>query len=90
MLWAAADRLHRSPHIFVARHQIPARGQKLPSLDPAALIDLAQPPGKTVPHGISPGDIPVTLDHGVCLAQLEDLLREQRGMDAAINDPRTA
>src|SRR5574340_406848 len=39
MLRTAADGLHRGPHVTLARHQVPARGQKTAALDAAAMIE---------------------------------------------------
>jgi hypothetical protein len=39
MLWASANGLHRGPHILVARHQVPSRGQEPAAFNPSALVD---------------------------------------------------
>src|SRR6185312_12378166 len=37
MLGTAADGLHRGPHVILARHQVPARGQETATLDATAM-----------------------------------------------------
>src|ERR1700733_7094398 len=39
VLGAAANRLHRSPHVTVRRKQVPARGLKIFGRDAAAFVD---------------------------------------------------
>ena len=47
-------------------------------------------PAETVPDGVLPDEIAVALDDRVRGAMLEDLVREERGVNAAEDDPGAA
>ena len=92
MFRAAAHGLHRSPHVTIARSEIPARGQELLSRNPPAVINLSGPLRRRHQIGdhLRPNDISVAFDHDVGAAQLEGLFRIQGRVDAAIHDPGSA
>ena len=84
VLWASANRLHRRPHIFIRLHQVPARRQKLLSLDLSAVIDSLGVSRLQVAKHLSPRYIPVALDHGMRRTLFERLLRKQGRVNASV------
>ena len=90
MLGAAADGLHRSPHVTVALHQVPARRQESVAGDASAVIDrLRDAAGAVFQHG-GPYDIAIPLNHRVCAAEFLRLVGIKRGVDAAEYHPCSA
>ncbi len=89
VLRTPADRLHRRPHVAVRRHQVPARGQELVTLDSTSVIDGLQLPALPVCQHLSPDGVAVTLRHCVRAADLERLVRVQRGVYPAEDDRRS-
>ena len=73
MLRASANGLHRGPHILVGRHQVPSRGQELAAFNPAALIDRGWLAREAVGHDLAPGDIAISLHHGVGVTVFQSL-----------------
>jgi hypothetical protein len=87
MLRAAANGLHRGPHVLVGAHQIPASSEELSALDSAAFVDLFGAAGHASSYRLAPGDVAVALDDGVRLAAFQSLFREKGGVNAAVDDP---
>ena len=90
MLGAAANGLHRGPHVFLGIHQVPARGQEFAAFDAAAGIDSFGLAGEAIGDDLAPGEIAVACDHGVRFAALECLFRKEGGVNAAVDDPGAA
>jgi hypothetical protein len=86
VLGASADGLDGGPHIFVAGHQVPARGEELTAFDAAAFVDAPGLAGEEVVDAAAPGDVAVALDDGMALADLEGFLGEERGVNASVDD----
>src|ERR1035437_583945 len=90
MLWASANGLHRGPHILVARHQIPPRGQELATFNPSDLIDTAWLAREANGHDLVPRHIAISLHNGVGATAFQSLLGIQRSVDATVDYPRAA
>ncbi len=90
MLRTAADRLHRSPHVFVGGQQIPSRGDERAAFDsPAVIKRLERPRDVVVEHG-RPDHVAVTLDYGMGRAVFPCLVGIESGMNAPEDDRRAA
>ena len=76
MLRTSANGLHRGPHILVARHQIPSRGQELAAFNPSALIDTVWLAGEAIGHDLAPRNIAISLHHGVGADRVPRPLRD--------------
>src|SRR5262249_36144032 len=87
VLGAAADRLHRSPHIPPRGQQVPARWNELIRADASALVDGQRPSSETVLHDTAPDDITVTAHNRVCLPMARCFVGKQRGVNAAEYHP---
>ena len=90
VLWAAADCLDGGPHVLVLRHEVPAGGEEVGSTDASTVVDVFGSSVHAVVDGFSPGDVSVSGDDGVGLAEVEALFGEERGVDAAVDDPGSA
>ncbi len=90
VLGAAANGLHRGPHIFARVHQVPARGEEFAAFDAAAFVDFFGLAGETIGDNLAPGKIAVAFDDGVGFAAFESLFRKQRGVNSAIDHPGAA
>ena len=85
MLRTTADGLHGSPHVFVARSQVPARRQELVAGDSATVIDSLSGSGEQIRDHFPPDHIPVALHDGVGAAKFHGFIGIQGGVDAAIH-----
>ena len=90
MLRATTNRLHRGPHIFVRRQQVPAGGNKLVRVDPAPLVDLFRLALHAGLQHLGPDDVAIALDHAVRVAALQRFFGVKRGVNAAIDHPGAA
>ena len=90
MLGASADRLHGGPHVFVLGHEIPASGEELIALYAAALVDALRRARHAVPNRKPPSNVAIPLDDGVRVSTLEAFLREEGGVDSAVDDGGSA
>ena len=91
MLRAAADGLHRRPHVAVLGQQIPARLEHRLRLRRDRLRRCVC--GCAGEHAVDddrPDAVAVALDDRVRAAELERFFGIQRGVDAAVNDLRAA
>ena len=90
VLGATTHRLHRSPHIFVRRQQVPARGNKLVRVDPASLVDLFWLALHASVQHLGPDDVAIALDHAVRMPTIQGFFGVKRGVNAAIDYPGAA
>ena len=90
VLRTAADRLHRGPHVFVARHERPARRLEFAAFDLAAVVHRQRRVARAVFEHTGPDQITVTFDDRVCATKFGGLFRIQRGVNAAEHDVRAA
>ena len=88
VLRAAADGLHRRPHILLRLHQVPARRQKIGPRDAAALINRLRMACQAVCHHLRPHQVAIALHHGMRQAVLQRFLGKQRRVNTAIHHPR--
>ena len=82
---AAANGLHRTPHVATRLHEIPAGRTEFLRVDAPAFVHRLQRPAKAIGEGLRPGALAVSLDHGVRTAQSECLVRVKRRVDPAVN-----
>ena len=88
MFGAAANGLYGSPHVLVARHEIPTGGEEVCAADAAAFVDfLGRSAGHAVGDDFAPGDVAVAFDYGVGVALFKSFFGEEGGVNAAIDDP---
>ena len=90
VLRAAAHGLHRCPHVAIGRQQIPARLQEMLGVDFSALVHLVEIAVEAAFDGLAPREVAIALDDGVAAAEVQGFVRVQRGVDAAVDDERTA
>src|SRR5579872_1908232 len=90
MLGTAPHRLYRSPHVALARHQVPARGQKLRGLDAAPFVDRLWNTIAAIGQDSGPHYVPVAFDHSVRAAEFMGFRRVQGGVNAAEYDVSAA
>ena len=83
VLRAAADGLHRGPHVAIRRQQIPSRGRERITVDPPAGVERLRVPGVAVVEDRRPDEIAVPRDDGVGGAMFAHFVREERGVNAA-------
>ena len=77
VLGAAANGLDGGPHVFVARHEVPAGGEEFAAADAAAVVDrLKGSAGKTIGDDLAPGDVAIAFDYSVGLAAFEGFFRK--------------
>ena len=88
MFRAAADRLHRRPHVLIGRQEIPTRGQKLLSRYPPAVVLARGTARKAIGDRQRPDEIAVPAYHGVRGAVLVRLIGKERRVYAAVDNPR--
>ena len=55
VLGAAANGLHRGPHVFLGVHQVPAGWQELAAFDAPAFVDALGLTGETIVDDSAPG-----------------------------------
>ena len=83
MFRTAADGLHRSPHIVVARHQIPARRQEIRGLHTAAqVIGLGSALAAIRQRG-RPDNVTVSIHYRMRAPKTMGFFRVQRGVNSA-------
>jgi hypothetical protein len=87
MLRAAANGLHRCPHVLVLGQQVPARGPEFVAADPPALVERLRVAREALAHDLTPHEIAIAFDDGVCVPVLQHFVGKQGGVDAAVNDP---
>jgi hypothetical protein len=63
------------------REELPARSSEAVGIDPAGLVDPRQGAAHRIAEHARPDDIVVPSDDGVCAAQIERLVRVQRGVE---------
>src|SRR5205823_1723730 len=90
MLRTSAHRLHRAPHVFVGRQQVPAGGLEFLGGDAAAFVHTQRRARLAIADGLAPGDVAIAAHDRVCLSALESLFGIKRRVDAAEDDPRAA
>src|SRR4051812_42778080 len=83
MLRTAAHRLHRSPHVLLARDQVPTRGREVVGIDAAAHIDFLRHAFDAVGDGVPPHYVTIAGDDGVRAAEFVRLIGIERRVDAA-------
>ena len=76
VLGAAADRLHRRPHVLVRLHQIPATRKELAALDAPALVDRLRRARHAICHGFAPRYVAIALHHGMTVPLCQRLFRK--------------
>ena len=86
VLRAAADRLHRRPHVFRARHERPARRLEIAAFNLAAFVDGLRRAARAVGEHRRPYEIAVAPDDGMRGAEGERLVGIERRVDAAEDD----
>src|SRR5208283_3477788 len=90
MLWASANGLHRGPHIFIARHQVPSRSRELAAFNPSALIDTARLASQAIGHDFAPRNVTITLHDGVSAPAFQSLFGIQSSVNAPVDHPRAS
>lgn len=85
MLWAPANGLHGSPHVFVWLHQVPASGKELISFQLSTFVGASGAACLKVHQHLAPGQIAIALDHDICPAALKGLFRKQCRVDSAVD-----
>ena len=88
MLGAAADGLHRAPHVAALGEQIPPRRDELVGVDPARLVDRLQRSVNRIFQDDRPDLVAVALDDGVGAAETLCFFGIERGVNAAVDDHR--
>src|SRR5208337_4949878 len=86
MLGAAADGLHRGPHVTLARHQIPSRRHEVLGFNPATLVQRLEIAIGMISQDHRPGQVAVTFHYSVRAAQIRRFLRIKRGVNSAENN----
>jgi hypothetical protein len=89
MLRAAAHGLHRGPHVAAALDQVPARRDERPAVDTPAFVLRFWRAGLAVREHLGPDDVAIAANDRVRPAFLPRLVREQRRVDAAVDDERS-
>src|SRR5579872_7613621 len=89
MLGAATDGLHRGPHVPVAWHQLPARGNKVTCFNPAPGIQRLEFPLNMVSQDAGPNHVAVAFYHSVCGAQFRRFLGIKRRVNSTKNHSRS-
>src|SRR4051812_20961459 len=90
MLGAAADSLHRCPHVSILGQKVPAGRLERCSLDTAGVID---EPGRAflaILDHAGPDLVAIAFDHCVRRAKLMRFLGKKSGMDPAVDDAGSA
>src|SRR5207245_1965048 len=90
VLWTAAHRLDRRPHVAALREQIPSGRREVGAADTAAFIQRLRMPRDAVADDLLPHQIAVAADHRMRLAVRAGFVGEQRRVNAAVDDPRAA
>src|SRR2546423_13163688 len=90
MLGAAPNGLHGSPHVTLARYQIPAGRQELGCFNAAAFIDSQRRSLHTIRQHLCPDDVAVTFYDGVSAAQLMSFVRIESGVNSSENYVRAS
>jgi hypothetical protein len=90
VLGAAADGLDGGPHVFVGGHEVPAGGEEFSAADAAACVDFFWRAAEAAGDGLAPGDVAISGDYDVGVAAFEGFFREERGVDATVDDPGSA
>ena len=85
MLGTAADRLHGSPHIAIARNQVPARLNEITCFDLAAKIKRLRSTGVTIRQHPCPHNISITLHHSMSATEFPRFLGIKRSVNTAEN-----
>src|SRR5690606_25508272 len=88
VLRAAADRLHRAPHVLARLQQVPSGRAELLGLDAAPLVHGLKRAARAVAKRGGPGAFAVPLDDGVRRPEIARLLGVERRMDPAVDDRR--
>ena len=90
MLRAPTHRLYGRPHVLVRRDQIPPGGQERSGVNLAAFVDQLRSAGDAVTNRVPPRHVAIAFDDGVRAAERMRLLRVQRRVDPAEDDPGPA
>ena len=83
VLRAAAHGLHRSPHVSIARQQIPACPHERVASDTSALVLRQRRAARAIGEHRRPDQIPIAADDRVRLAMLPGFVRVERGVNPA-------
>ena len=90
VLRTAANGLHRRPHVFVGRDEIPPGLKERAGVDFAPFVDQLRGAGGAIVDREAPGDVAVPLHHGVRAAERVRLFRVERRVDTPEHDPGPA
>ena len=90
VLGAAADGLHRSPHVAFGRHQIPARRLELVGRDAAAVVFELRGSLHAVGQSYGPHRVAIALYYRVRSAEFVSFVGIERRMNAAEDNPCSA
>ena len=85
MLRAAAQGLHRAPHVASLREQIPACGHEIVRVDTAAVVQRLGHAGRDVGQHARPHDVAVALDDHMRAAQIAGFVGIKRGVNAPVD-----
>ena len=83
MLGTAPNRLHRGPHIALARHQVPARGQERVGFNAAAFVDRQRRSVGAIRQCPGPDHISIALDYRMSASQFVGLIGVEGGVNSS-------
>jgi hypothetical protein len=83
MLGATAHRLHRGPHVAVARNQIPACGDEIAGFDLASDVDRLRNSLAAIGQNSCPRQVTVAFHHRMRPTQIKRLLGIERRVNSA-------
>ena len=83
MLGAAPNRLHRGPHVALARHQVPAGGQERVGFNAAAFVDRQRRSLGAIRQYPGPDHISIALDYRVSATQFVGFVGIEGGVNAS-------
>src|SRR5215472_568292 len=85
MFGASADGLHRSPHVAIARNQVPARLNKIAGFDLTAAVERLRSPGATIPQHLCPDNVSIAFHDGMGAAKFPRFFGKKSGVNSAEN-----
>src|SRR5712692_2767580 len=90
VLGTSTHGLNRSPHVAVARHQLPTCREELVGFDAPSFVDLLQESIRAIAQNPCPNDVSIPLYHRMSASELKRFLRVEAGVNAAEDYMRSA
>ena len=90
MLRTSPHRLHRGPHVAIARNQVPACLNKIAGFNLSTQVDRLWISVAAILQRFRPHLVPITFNYGVCAAKFDGFLRVESGVNAAKDHIRAA